>query len=148
MYNCLSGDILFKVIRFRNIKCYICDVHLLPESVPEGMFQYEMRQSADEITIEHKVFANFFGTLLAEKDLSFCEFGCLTFDTYETRAADWPMYCILDSKVAIEDWLEELNMKLSLGVRAVLDKNKQERHIRGGKTTSIKYASLVHKSQL
>lgn len=36
--------------------------------------------------------------------------------------------------------LEELNSKLSEEVKQVLETNKQERHIRGGNATRIKYS--------
>ena len=35
--------------------------------------------------------------------------------------------------------LERLDRELWLGVRAVLEKNKAERHLRGGEATRIKY---------
>lgn len=38
--------------------------------------------------------------------------------------------------------LSEVNKKLYDEVKAVLDKNKQERHIRGGEATKKKYAEL------
>lgn len=38
--------------------------------------------------------------------------------------------------------LEKSNLKLFNEVKAVLDKNKQERHIRGGEATKKKYKEL------
>lgn len=38
--------------------------------------------------------------------------------------------------------LEKTNLKLFNEVKAVLDKNKQERHIRGGEATRKKYKEL------
>lgn len=42
----------------------------------------------------------------------------------------------------VSERLLKINQKLFEEVRAVLDKNKQERHLRGGKATKEKYARL------
>lgn len=42
----------------------------------------------------------------------------------------------------VSERLAKLNPKLYQEVKAVLEKNKQERHIRGGKATKEKYAKL------
>ena len=42
----------------------------------------------------------------------------------------------------VSERLAKINPKLFEEVRAVLDKNKQERHLRGGKATKEKYARL------
>ena len=42
----------------------------------------------------------------------------------------------------VSERLRRLNPKLYLEVKAVLEKNKQERHLRGGKATKEKYAKL------
>ncbi len=43
----------------------------------------------------------------------------------------------------ITDRLKNINPALSISVRKVLDKNKQERHIRGGLATREKYSHNV-----
>ena len=42
----------------------------------------------------------------------------------------------------VSERLKHLNPNLYSEVKAVLEKNKQERHIRGGKATKEKYAKL------
>lgn len=42
----------------------------------------------------------------------------------------------------VSERLRHLNPELYCKVKAVLEKNKQERHIRGGKATKEKYARL------
>lgn len=42
----------------------------------------------------------------------------------------------------VSERLLKINQKLFEEVRTVLDKNKQERHLRGGKATKEKYAKL------
>ena len=42
----------------------------------------------------------------------------------------------------VSERLRRLNPKLYIEVKAVLEKNKQERHLRGGKATKEKYAKL------
>lgn len=42
----------------------------------------------------------------------------------------------------VSERLSRINPNLCREVRAVLEKNKQERHIRGGKATKEKYAKL------
>ncbi len=42
----------------------------------------------------------------------------------------------------VSERLLKINQKLYEEVRAVLDKNKKERHLRGGKATKEKYARL------
>ena len=42
----------------------------------------------------------------------------------------------------VSDRLMRINPALGREVKAVLEKNKQERHIRGGKATKEKYAKL------
>ena len=42
----------------------------------------------------------------------------------------------------VSERLRHLNPELYSEVKAVLEKNKQERHIRGGKATKEKYAQL------
>jgi putative DeoR family transcriptional regulator (stage III sporulation protein D) len=42
----------------------------------------------------------------------------------------------------VSERLRHLNPELFSEVKAVLEKNKQERHIRGGKATKEKYAKL------
>ncbi|MBR2638978.1 MAG: sporulation transcriptional regulator SpoIIID [Oscillospiraceae bacterium] len=42
----------------------------------------------------------------------------------------------------VSERLRRLNPELYFEVKAVLEKNKQERHIRGGKATKEKYAKL------
>lgn len=42
----------------------------------------------------------------------------------------------------VSERLRRLNPNLYAEVKAVLEKNKQERHIRGGKATKEKYAKL------
>ena len=42
----------------------------------------------------------------------------------------------------VSERLRHLNPELYLEVKAVLEKNKQERHLRGGKATKEKYAKL------
>ena len=42
----------------------------------------------------------------------------------------------------VSERLRRLNPELYLVVKAVLEKNKQERHLRGGKATKEKYAKL------
>ena len=42
----------------------------------------------------------------------------------------------------VSERLRFLNTELYSEVKAVLEKNKQERHIRGGKATKEKYAKL------
>ena len=42
----------------------------------------------------------------------------------------------------VSDRLKHLNPDLYSEVKAVLEKNKQERHIRGGKATKEKYAKM------
>lgn len=42
----------------------------------------------------------------------------------------------------VSERLKKLNPKLYSEVKYVLEKNKQERHIRGGKATKEKYAKL------
>ena len=44
----------------------------------------------------------------------------------------------------VTERLKHLNEDLYEQVRTVLDKNKQERHIRGGLATRRKYAELTH----
>ncbi|MDR0879093.1 MAG: sporulation transcriptional regulator SpoIIID [Clostridioides sp.] len=41
----------------------------------------------------------------------------------------------------VTERLQEINPTLAIEVKAVLDKNKSERHIRGGMATKIKYLS-------
>ena len=41
--------------------------------------------------------------------------------------------------------LEKVNKQLHDDVKAVLDRNKQERHLRGGQATKKKYAELSRK---
>ncbi len=43
--------------------------------------------------------------------------------------------------------LEKANKRLYDEVKTVLDKNKQERHIRGGEATKQKYQALKNKKQ-
>ena len=43
---------------------------------------------------------------------------------------------------AVSESLRHLNPELYSEVKAVLEKNKQERHLRGGKATKEKYAKL------
>ena len=43
----------------------------------------------------------------------------------------------------VSERLLKINPKLYEEVRAVLDKNKQERHLRGGEATKEKYAKLL-----
>ncbi len=45
----------------------------------------------------------------------------------------------------ITEKLEKINKPLHDEVKAVLDKNKQERHIRGGEATKRKYKELSQK---
>ncbi len=45
----------------------------------------------------------------------------------------------------ITEKLEKVNKPLHDEVKAVLDRNKQERHIRGGEATKRKYEELSHK---
>ncbi len=47
----------------------------------------------------------------------------------------------------ITERLEQVNHGLYLQVRAVLTKNKEERHIRGGLATKLKYARQGHREQ-
>ena len=42
----------------------------------------------------------------------------------------------------VSERLRKINPALVLEVKAVLEKNKQERHIRGGNATKEKYAKL------
>jgi putative DeoR family transcriptional regulator (stage III sporulation protein D) len=42
----------------------------------------------------------------------------------------------------VSERLRNLNLELYYEVKAVLEKNKQERHIRGGEATKEKYANL------
>ena len=42
----------------------------------------------------------------------------------------------------VSERLRHLNSELYFEVKAVLEKNKQERHLRGGKATKEKYAKL------
>ena len=44
--------------------------------------------------------------------------------------------------------LEQVNKQLHDEVKTVLDKNKQERHIRGGQATKEKYAQLSRKRMM
>lgn len=46
----------------------------------------------------------------------------------------------------VTEILENVNMDLAKKVRAVLDKNKSERHIRGGEATRQKYENSGTKS--
>ena len=41
--------------------------------------------------------------------------------------------------------LEEINPELHSRVKQLLDKNKSERHLRGGKATKLKYMTLTKK---
>ena len=43
--------------------------------------------------------------------------------------------------------LKKVNKALYLQVKAVLDKNKQERHLRGGEATKKKYEKIYSKSE-
>ncbi|MBQ7964989.1 MAG: sporulation transcriptional regulator SpoIIID [Ruminococcus sp.] len=43
----------------------------------------------------------------------------------------------------VSERLKTINMSLYKQVRQVLDKNKQERHIRGGKATKEKYRKIA-----
>ena len=45
------------------------------------------------------------------------------------------------SKMAQTKFAYEGNQKLAIAVRQLLDKNKSERHIRGGNATRLKYLS-------
>ena len=42
--------------------------------------------------------------------------------------------------------LKEYNLQLYTQVKAVLDENKEERHLRGGLATKRKYEALQHKN--
>lgn len=63
-------------------------------------------------------------------------------------AADW--FGISKSTVHkdVSERLAILNPVLYTGVKAVLEKNKQERHIRGGLATRKKYALLAEQQKL
>ena len=63
-----------------------------------------------------------------------------------------PQYCTTDSEVFginkstvhkdVSERLPRINRDLAEMVRCILDKNKAERHIRGGEATRQKYASM------
>ena len=44
----------------------------------------------------------------------------------------------------IVERLPRINVSLALAVRAILDENKSERHIRGGQATKLKYLAEKH----
>lgn len=46
----------------------------------------------------------------------------------------------------ISERLKKINPSLALQVRKILDKNKAERHIRGGMATKLKYSKMHNKS--
>ena len=80
-------------------------------------------------------------------------------DTIEQRACELAVYIIKNGATVraaakefgvskstihkdVSERLLKINQKLFEEVRTVLDKNKQERHLRGGKATREKYARL------
>jgi putative DeoR family transcriptional regulator (stage III sporulation protein D) len=48
----------------------------------------------------------------------------------------------VDSAVGYAQWLKKINPSLYSDVRRVLEKNKEERHIRGGIATKEKYSKI------
>ena len=42
----------------------------------------------------------------------------------------------------VTERLPKINKNLAMQVKTILDKNKAERHIRGGKATKLKYSSM------
>lgn len=45
----------------------------------------------------------------------------------------------------VTERLPKINPLIALQVKRILDKNKAERHIRGGKATKMKYQNLHHR---
>lgn len=45
----------------------------------------------------------------------------------------------------ITERLEEINPNLAMEVKEILEKNKSERHIRGGLATKLKYEKVIKK---
>ena len=83
-------------------------------------------------------------------------------DNLETRACELAVYMIEENATvrscakhfgiskstvhkALTERLKQCNRPLYEQVRLVLDKNKQERHIRGGMATKRKYESLPNR---
>lgn len=46
----------------------------------------------------------------------------------------------------VSERLKKINPSLAIQVRKILDKNKEERHIRGGMATKLKYSKMHEKS--
>ncbi|MBQ7033838.1 MAG: sporulation transcriptional regulator SpoIIID [Clostridia bacterium] len=44
----------------------------------------------------------------------------------------------------IVERLPRINLSLAMAVRAILDENKSERHIRGGQATKLKYLAEIN----
>ena len=72
-----------------------------------------------------------------------CELAVYMIETGATVRAAAKQFGISKSTVhkALTQRLRQCNYTLYLQVREVLDKNKQERHIRGGMATKRKYMS-------
>ena len=70
-----------------------------------------------------------------------CELAVYMIETNATVRSAAKQFGISKSTVhkALTERLRQCNYSLYLQVRQILDKNKQERHIRGGMATKLKY---------
>ena len=79
--------------------------------------------------------------MIADPEKRACELAVYMIETGATVRSAAKHFGISKSTVhkTLTERLQQCNYTLYLQVRQILDKNKQERHIRGGMATKLKY---------